>query len=118
VPCLAIVEDLKSGEIILLHCDQDWDLLGVGGKHESLAQAKRSAERAYLGISSRWIDARITQREALKFRAEMWRVNGAASATRIPPDFNKMVERNSVRICDLCIAKFQKILAEEPQSKE
>src|SRR3954469_8504493 len=68
VPCLAIVEDLKSGEIMLLHCNQEWDLLGVGGKYQSTAQAKASAERAYHGASSCWVDPEITRDEALKFR--------------------------------------------------
>ncbi|HYS08780.1 MAG TPA: ClpX C4-type zinc finger protein [Myxococcales bacterium] len=118
VPCLAIVEDLKSGEITLLHCDHDWDLLGIGGKYESTAQAKTSAERAYHGVSGCWIDAKITRDEALRFRDEIWAEKRCSFCDKIPPDFNKMIERNNVRICDLCIVEFQKILAEEPQSKE
>src|SRR5438445_13693576 len=31
VPCLAIAQDLKTGEIMLLHCDEEWDVLGVVG---------------------------------------------------------------------------------------
>src|ERR1700736_1415551 len=31
VPCLAITKDLNTGEIALLHCDDEWDLLGMGG---------------------------------------------------------------------------------------
>jgi len=118
VPCLAIGEDLKTGEIMLLHCDQGWDVLGLGGKYKSIAQAKARAERAYHGISACWIDAKITQDEALRFRDEIWADKRCSFCNKIPPDFNKMIERNNVRICDLCIAEFQKIIAEEPPSNE
>jgi hypothetical protein len=47
VPRLAIAQDLKTGEIMLLHCDQDWEVLGLGGNYDSVAKAKASAERAY-----------------------------------------------------------------------
>jgi hypothetical protein len=118
VPRLAIAEDLKTGEVMLLHCDEEWDLLGVGGKYDSIAKVKASAERAYRGVSSCWIDGKISRDEALRFRDEMWTGQRCSFCNRTPPDFNKMVERNNVRICDLCVAEFQKILAEEPQSKE
>src|SRR5439155_25561856 len=79
---------------------------------------KTSAERAYHGVSSCWMDAKISHEEALKFRDEMWAEQRCSFCDKIPPDFNKMIERNNVRICDLCIAEFQKILAEEPPSDE
>jgi hypothetical protein len=116
VPCLAIVEDLKTGEIRLLHCDQDWDLLGTGGNYESTAQAKRSAERAYNGVSSCWIDAKVTPEEALKFREEIWAGQKCSFCDRIPPDFDKAIERNNVRICNRCLGDFQRMLGEEPDS--
>ena len=118
VACLAIAQDLKTGEIMLLHCDEEWDVLGRGGGYDSTAKAKTSAERAYHGVSSCWMDAKISHEEALKFRDEMWAEQRCSFCDKIPPDFNKMIERNNVRICDLCIAEFQKILAEGPPSDE
>ena len=111
VACLAIAQDLKTGEIMLLHCDEEWDVLGRGGGYDSTAKAKTSAERAYHGVSSCWMDAKISHVKALKFRDEMWAEQRCSFCDKIPPDFNKMIERNNVRICDLCIAEFQKILA-------
>lgn len=50
--CLAITQDLKTGEIALLHCGAEWDLLGTGGDYASVEKAKASAERAYRGITA------------------------------------------------------------------
>jgi hypothetical protein len=113
VPCLAVTQDLKTGEIALLHCDEDWDLLGTGGRYESVEQAKASAERAYHGVSSCWIDPMVTQEEALKFRDEVWADERCSFCDKIPPDFNMMIKRNNVRICDSCIEEFHKMLQEE-----
>ena len=118
VPCLAIAQDLKTGEIILMHCDQDWDLLGLGGRYDSIADAKARVERTYHGVSSCWIDAKITQEEALKFRDEMWAGQRCSFCDKIPPDFNMMIERNNVRICNSCIAEFHKTLQEGRESEK
>ncbi len=117
VPCLAIAQDLKTGEIMLMHCDQDWDVLGLGGRYDSIADAKARAERTYHGASSCWIDAKVTQEEALKFRDETWADQRCSFCDKTPLDgINRMIERNNVRICDSCIAEFQQIVQEEPES--
>src|SRR5207302_10885890 len=84
---------LKTGEIMLLHCDEEWDALGRGGGYDSTAKAKTSAERAYHGVSSCWMDAKISHEAALKFRDEMWAEQRCSFCDKIPPDFNKMIER-------------------------
>lgn len=118
VPCLAIAKDLKTGEIALLHCDEEWDLLGFGGGYQSVERAKASAERAYHGISSRWIGAQITEQEALKYRDQVWVEERCSFCDKIPPDFNMMIKRKDVRICDACIEEFHKMLHEPRESEE
>jgi len=117
VPCLAITQDLKTTEIRLLYCDQEWDLLGLGGRYQSVEQAKARAQRSYHGVSSRWIDAKITEEEASKFRNEVWSDNRCSFCERIPPDADMMIERKGARICDSCIEEFQKMLQEQRASK-
>jgi hypothetical protein len=118
VPCLAIAQDLKTGEITLMHCDQDWDLLGLGGTYDSIADAKARAERTYHGVSSRWIDAKVIEQEALKYRDEVWADERCSFCDKIPPDFNMMIKRKDVRICNSCIEEFHKMLQEQRNSEE
>src|SRR4051812_5672072 len=112
VPFLAIAEDLETGEILLLHCDEGWDVLGLAGGYGSLAEAKTRAERSYDGLASRWIDPKFTPEQALKFRDETWANQWCSFCDRIPPKVSQMIERNKVRICDVCVADFQKTLTE------
>jgi hypothetical protein len=108
VPCLAIAEDFETGDILLLHCDEGWDVLGVAGGYGSLAEAKARAERAYDGLASCWIDPKIAREQAQKFRDDMWANQRCSFCDRIPPEVSQMIERNNVRICDVCVADFQK----------
>ncbi len=104
--------------IRLLYCDQEWDLLGLGGRYQSVEQAKARAERTYHGVSSRWIDAKIAEEEALKFRDEVWSDNRCSFCEKIPPDSDFMIERKGARICGSCMEEFQKMLEEERASKQ
>jgi len=79
----------------------------------SLAEAKTRAERSYDGLASRWIDPKITPEQALKFRDETWANQRCSFCDRIPPEVSQMIERNKVRICDVCVAEFQKTLTED-----
>ena len=117
VPFLAITKDFKTGEIALLYCDREWDVLATGGCYESLEQAKESAERTYHGISSRWIDAKVTEKEALEYRDAVWADSRCSFCDTIPPDFDMLMARDNARICSLCIEKFHKILEEDRAKK-
>ena len=114
VPCLAITEDLGTGEIRLLQCDQDWETLSAGTKHESIAQAKAQAERLYRGVSSCWMEAEISLEQALKFREEAFGEERCSFCGRSPQEgIKRMIERNKARICDQCVAEFQQQLLRE-----
>ena len=117
VPCLAITKDLKTGEIALLHCDAEWDLLGTGGGYSSVEKAKASAERAYRDITSRWVDAKITEEEALKYRDQVCADDRCSFCGRIPPDCDFMIKHNNARICDSCIEESYKMLLEHRAKK-
>jgi hypothetical protein len=113
VPCLAIAQELKTGEIMLLHCDEKWEVLGLGGNYDSVSQVKAKAERAYHGVSARWIETKISEAEALKYLEELWADERCNFCGKIPTDFNMMIKRDNVRICDSCIEEFHKMLHEE-----
>jgi len=70
VPRLAICEDLVDGDILILHCDDSWNVLAAGGA-KSVEDAQRIAESAYSGVTSRWVLYRaLTANEVTELEAE------------------------------------------------
>jgi hypothetical protein len=61
VPCLAICKDPAMEELLLFHCDNEWNVLGAqiwnapdNPPITSVHEVKMRAENYYAGISSRW----------------------------------------------------------------
>src|SRR5580700_414603 len=71
VPCLAICENKKLSEVLLFHCDREWNTLGCSA-HPSVAEAKARAERIYAGISTRWVDAGVSEQTAEAYLNEQF----------------------------------------------
>jgi hypothetical protein len=53
VPCLAICLNLCDDDILLLRCDDEWNVLGAGG-YGRVENAQASAETAYAGVGGKW----------------------------------------------------------------
>ena len=113
VPCIAITEDFKTGEINLLYCDAQWEFLAPGGRYDAVAAAKARAEREYQGVSSLWIESNVSRDEALKIREEMWAELRCSFCDKSPLDVEQMIERNGARICDSCVSRLHKTLNEQ-----
>ncbi len=70
VPRIAICEDLVDGDILIFHCDDAWNVLAAGGA-KSISEAQRTAETAYSGISSNWVNYRpLARTEAAELETE------------------------------------------------
>src|SRR5213592_2805900 len=60
VPCLAICRRLDDDELLLFHCDDDWNVLGIQAWNTAEDPAvttddvKTRVEKYYAGISSQW----------------------------------------------------------------
>ena len=78
VPRLAISEQLANGELLIMHCDEDWTVLAVQ-RARSIDAAKDIAEHAYTGITSKWKPYRQLSAEELveveEERATLQRLN-------------------------------------------
>jgi hypothetical protein len=69
VPRLAICENLVDGDILIFHCDESWKVLAAGGA-KTVEDAKHTAERAYSGVSAKWVTYRtLTPDEAAELEA-------------------------------------------------
>jgi hypothetical protein len=79
VPRLAICENLVGGDILLFHCDGSWNVLAAGGGR-TLEEVKRTAERAYSGVSAKWVTYRsLTPDEVAEVEAEREELKGLAA---------------------------------------
>jgi hypothetical protein len=71
VPCLAICQDLDSNDILLLHCDKDWNVLGAAC-YPSIEAAKAKAEQIYPGVSACWKPTAFTEAKARDYLTQLW----------------------------------------------
>jgi hypothetical protein len=74
-------------------------------------------ERIHPGSSGRWIDAHVSETEALKSRDAMLEGQRCSFCGKTPFEINQLVERDNVRICDSCIEEFHRIVREHQQSE-
>jgi len=110
VPCLAICENKKLAEVLLFHCDSDWNTLGCSA-HPSVAEAKARAEGIYAGISTRWVDAGVSEQSAEAYLNEQFGNERCSFYGKRPDEVDQMIlkedqRKHEVRICDRCIKEF------------
>jgi hypothetical protein len=77
---LAIALNLFEDDFLLCRCNDVWDVLGVSG-HTSLDEARHSAERAYRGISAKWVAFRELTAEERRGRRDSPPCAGVAPST-------------------------------------
>jgi hypothetical protein len=111
VPQLAICEDLKIG-ILLFHCNQKWKTLGASG-HDSVKDAKKKAELIYPGISNRWVASHVTKTQARKFLEKMWGNERCSFCRKYPHEVRQLFGSVRALICDGCLDKFHRMMAEQ-----
>jgi hypothetical protein len=111
-PALAIGRQLQDAEVLLLHCDDEWDVAGVSA-HASIADAEADAERTYPGIAGRWIDRPVSDEEAVHYLQILWAGETCSFCGRRPDEVTKMVAGGDTRICDLCIRDAHSRIAAE-----
>jgi ClpX C4-type zinc finger protein len=114
VPCLAICENKKLSEVLLFHCDSEWNTLGCSA-HPSVAEAKARAERIYAGISARWVDAGVSEQTAEDYMNKQFGNERCSFCGKRPDEVDQVIlkedqRKHEVRICDRCINEFYKEL--------
>lgn len=111
VPRLAICESFDSDELILFHCDSDWNVLGIqawntaeGSGVSSVDDVKARAEKYYAGISSQWIAHGVSVEDARAYQESTVGQDRCSFCSRTMYDVKSLVEgKDGARICDLCI---------------
>ena len=108
VPRLALCQNVRGGtkDILVFHCDDDWEVLGITGG-SSLEAAKASAERAYRGVTAKWIETNVSVQAAEAWINENCEPIACSFCGREADDFTSLIEsKTGARICDRCIDEF------------
>lgn len=112
VPCLAICQGLQRSDFLLLHCDSDWNVLGVA-TYPSVKEAKKHAKEIYPGVTEKWTmyPAGRAQTEVVsETESEDFR---CAICGREPEEVSAMIEAGRVRICGACIRELYQMLTDK-----
>lgn len=103
VPCLAIIEQLSDGDVLLLHCDADWYANGAAGTpSHSIDDLKASAERSYPGLAAHWVDVNTTREDALAYYDAEWPMSRCSYCGRRAYETESMWEGASSTVCNHC----------------
>ena len=108
VPCLALCENKSetADTVLLFLCDEEWSDLGCSG-FTSIAEARDWTERIYPGVSTRWVQANVSDEEAERYLDELFGDVRCSFCRRRPDQgIETLLEKNNVRICDRCINEF------------
>lgn len=57
VPKLAICQNPDENEVMVFHCNKDWNVLGVSA-HLSILEAVQIVERSYNGLLQKWVQVK------------------------------------------------------------
>lgn len=103
VPCLAIGRALSGGDILLLYCDAEWDVLAKTS-YASVEEAKGGAEDAYSGVRAKWRPVSFTEAELDAFLDEEDRGVICSFCGRHPHEVERIVTgHRGAAICEICI---------------
>ncbi len=109
VPRLAICQYLDETEILVFHCDNEWNLLGAQGGFHSVEEAKARVERSYAGLMNKWTDTSVTESEAREYLEEAFSDKKCSFCGRWPTKVKQMIGED-VRICNHCVDEFYGML--------
>ncbi len=102
VPCLAICDDKRIPGVLLFHCDEEWTVLGCAG-YTTLTEARDRAERIYPGLSSLWVDAKVSAEQSERYLNEQFGDQRCSVCGKRADQVNQLDQRGEVLICNLCI---------------
>jgi len=121
VPRLALCQNLSRDlkDILVFHCTEEWDVLGYSGG-DTIEAAKSSTERAYQGISAKWIPTHVTEEEAKAWIKENCPDMSCSFCSRSPGDFRQFIESKTgaARICNYCIDELYTWIRQPPSHND
>ena len=118
VPRLVIGQDLTTGELLLLHCDEQWDVKGVQGWNGPAAapvsdvdDIKIRTEKFYSDLMPFWQKHAATLEEATAYHKQQMEELVCQFCGELPETV--LFSQGSGRICAHCVERFHKELGEQ-----
>jgi len=112
VPCLAIGQEAHEADVLLLHCSDDWEVVGVA-VYPSVAEAKNAAERIYPGTARRWVATQNTEEKVKSFDKQIWASKQCSFCGRVAREVKQLITKNNLSVCNFCIAELHELLQED-----
>lgn len=118
VPCLAICKDKDSEGFHVYYCDSEWKPVGFSPSWASIEKAKHRAESIYPGSASSWIRSEYTEQDAQRFIDEQGKDERCSFCGKRPFETSARFfqSAHAARICEACIAQFNRKLRDRPAS--
>ena len=115
VPCLALCQNVApdEDEIMLFHCDEQWNAVGVSGGETDLPAAKANAEITYRGIAAKWVDVSVSSEEARCWLEQQYPEDLCSFCGRLPSEFETAFGGHKSRICGDCVRKYFAMLQKD-----
>ena len=110
VPRLALARH-RNNEVLLLHCNSRWQVLGVSGGHATVREAKRDAERFYTGISKGWMPTHYTKVQARRALDRLPGPKKCSLCSRPWHAVEALVEIKKFAICDTCARELYRLVS-------
>ncbi|WP_061541192.1 ClpX C4-type zinc finger protein [Collimonas fungivorans] len=113
VPRLAICRNLfgELQDFLIMHCDNRWNVLGVGGA-ATLRESMQRSEHWYEGISQRWVRTHTTKRIAERWLRTQCAGEACSMCRKIPAEVDGMFSKGIVNICFLCIRQMHQSIVD------
>lgn len=109
---LAIGQNLADGAYLLLYCDETWSVLGVSGG-DSIEEIKRTAEKAYKGITQKWQPSEVSKEQAQQYQDELMGGLVCSFCGKRPEQIQSIVRSAHAAICNECVAAFHRDLSSD-----
>lgn len=106
---LAICQSLNEQELLVFHCTDAWDVVGVAAGYETVDEAKERLECSYHGLASKWQPAGYSRGEAEAYVADQLKDQECSFCGRTPLQF-RSVAGDTVRICNHCVDEFHELM--------
>lgn len=113
VPNLAICQYFDDLEMVLLHCDEFWNVIGSSGKG-TLADIKAQAEVIYQNITGLWQEMTVGEEEAKSFLKTTYKEEVCLFCSRRMDQVELMFSSGNGVICGDCVSEFYRQKSDDP----
>ena len=112
MPRLVLCQDISGplADILLFHCNEKWEVQGVSGT-PTLEGTKEMAERAYRGVSAKWIHMDTAPEQAERWIREHHADMICSFCGKLPAGDDRLIQGRGAKICSSCVRSFRERLA-------